>query len=425
MKRNASYYSPDVFQRTTARRLSFGGKISAPKYGSASFTYDSSETGGSALRQALSAGSKSGGFIKTQSRVKYGKRSRATNLGVVTVVEIGGIVDGGANTASAGNTVSVGHCQFPPQLAHLMFWRAMIKKLAVACKMNVYNFELGLNAPIGSIFQCFYRRTPTSALTPHTYTIAALTDSLETVAQNFFNFFDALDDAEDLELFSIIYASKTNALGDLQVFSDGSLFLQNGTFTLFSKSTLKIQNRTIAADGDDEEDVNNIPLYGKAFYGKGSGTSGITNDQTVSGGPAVGFWCDALNGTLAKVPPEKWYQEIPQASHFRNVITTGKVHLEPGYIKTSVLDGKITVSLNKMYRILFRPDDSVNTHAKAIMGRFRFIMLEKMINAVAGTAANSIKIGYEHNLRIGGYVTLKRNSETAQMNNVALLDNDV
>lgn len=370
------------------------------------------------------ANSKSMGFIRTPARVKSRGRARATNLGVVDVIETGGVLDAGANTATAGNTVAVGHCQFPPSLAHLMFWRALIKKLAVLCKMSVYNFSVNQNWTVGSVFTCYYRLGPDVNFTSRLY-VTALGDSLETVAQSFYNFFDTLDNSQDLEFHQLIFNQKAPAAGEVNLYSDGVMNLQNATFTIFSKSTLKVQNRTVQDAADDEESVDNVPLYGKAFYGKGSGTSGITLDQTYVGGPATGFWCHAFNGTMSKVPTEKWYQEIPQASHFRTVISTGKVHLDPGHIKTSVLDGKLTISLNKLYRILFRAEDTVNNHAKAILGRFRFIMLEKMINAVTGSATNSIKCAYEHNLRIGGYITLNRSTETAQLNNVANIDNDI
>lgn len=368
--------------------------------------------------------SKSAGFIQTKQKVKYRGRLRSTNLGVVDVIETGGVLDAGVNTATAGNTVAVGHCQFPPGLAHKMFWRAVIKKLAVMCKMNVYNFEAGVSFNTGAMFQAFYRKGPESGLVPHTFTCSG-THSLEAVATDFFNHFEMLDDAEDLELFSICFYDKVTALGQFTNFSNGLIKLDNATFTIFSKSTLKVQNRTVNQTGGDEESVDNVPLYGKAFYGKGSGTSAITADQTYSGGAASGFWCDASNGTMAKVPLEKWYQEIPQASHFRHVLTTGKVHLDPGHIKTSVLDGKVTISVNKLYRILFRTDSAVNNHSKAILGRFRFMMLEKMLTSVTGEAANSIKCAFEHNIRIGGYITLKRSTETAQLNSVYNLDNEI
>lgn len=372
------------------------------------------------------ASSKSAGFISTRQRVKTRGRARATQLGVVDVIETGGVLDAGANTASAGNTVAVGHCQFPQGLAHKIFWRAMIKKLAVACKMNVYNFEAPVTYNVGAQFQVFYRKDPLSAYTSHTYVTTATAVSLETIAMDFFNHFDNLDNAADLEFLQLSFFDKIVAVGQMSNYSNGTIFLQNASFVLFSKSTLKVQNRTIGTTGGDEDSVDNVPLYGKAFYGKGSGTSGITVDNTYSGGAATGFWCDALTGTMAKVPTEKWYQEVPQASHFRQVIGTGKVHLDPGHIKTSVLDGKVTISLNKLYRLLFRTEDVGSTsHAKAILGRFRFMMLEKMLNSVVGDANNSIKCAFEHNIRMGGYIKLRRDTETAQLNSVANLDNEI
>jgi len=372
------------------------------------------------------ANSKSSGFIQTNIPVKYRGVSRATNLGVVEVIETGGVLDAGIESATAGNTVAVGHCQFPPALAHRTFWRCMVKKLATQCRMPVRNFEEPLNLNEQSSWQITYRLKPESAWVTHSYGVPAppATVSLETVANNFFLHFEALDDAEDLELHQIAFINRDTVVTTFHFYSSGMIDLANASFVIFSKSTLKVQNRTVGSTGGDEESVDNVPLYGKAFYGKGSGTGAITNDQ-VPGVAASAFFCQAINGTLAKVPTEKWYQEIPQPSHFMNVLSTGKVHLDPGHIKTSTLDGKVSVPFSKLFKLLFRTDSASNTHAKAYLGRFRMIMLEKMLTTVVSVASNSIKCAYEHNIRIGGYVKLKRSTETAQMNSVYNLANAV
>jgi len=52
------------------------------------------------------------------------------------------------------------------------------------------------------------------------------------------------------------------------------------------------------------------------------------------------------------------------------------------------------------------------------------MMLEKMLNTVVGDENNGIKVGYEHNIRIGGYILNPRQTETAQLNSVANLANE-
>lgn len=367
------------------------------------------------------ASSKSAGFIKTRSRVSYRGRGKATNLGVVDVIETGGVLDAGANTATAGNTVAVGHCNFPSETAHLIFWRAIVKKLAIRAGMPVYNFQQILNMQPNDLIVVQYRTEAKLNESNSTYTANGSTDSLEAVAQLFAASFQAIDDGDDMEFREIRYIP--SAAASYSHYSGCKVDLQNASFVLFSKSTLKIQNRTVNAVGGDEESVDNVPLYGKAYFGKGSGVSPITNDVNYTTA-APGFWCDSTSGVLAKVPTEKWYQEVPQAGQFRGVNRTGKVHLDPGHIQTSVLDGKVTISLNKIYKLLFHTEDVGNTHIKTYLGRFRFVMLEKMLNSVAGSAANSIKLAYECNLRIGGYIITRRSTETAQLNNVANLANE-
>lgn len=365
--------------------------------------------------------SKSSGFIKTRSRVSYRGRSKATNLGVVDVIETGGVLDAGANSATAGNTVAVGHCNFPSETAHLIFWRAIVKKLAVRAGMPVYNFQQVIQMQPNDLIVVVYRTEAKLNESTSTYTANGSTDTLEGVAQLFYASFQAIDDGDDMEFREIRYVP--SASQSYSHFSGCKVDLQNASFVLFSKSTLKVQNRTVNSVGGDEESVDNVPLYGKAYFGKGSGVSPITNDQNYTTA-APGFWCDSTSGVLAKVPLEKWYQEVPQASHFRGVFRTGKVHMDPGHLQTSVLDGKVTISLNKIYKLLFHTEDVANTHIKTYLGRFRFMIVEKMLNSVAGSAANSIKLAYECNLRIGGYIKTRRSTETAQLNNVANLANE-
>lgn len=388
----------------------------------------------SSLRRRLNVGrrnygaahSKSGGFIKGGRRVKYRTTKQVSNnLGTVEVIEKGGVIDAGISSSSAGNTVAVGHCNMPTQLAHKVFWRAIVKKLLISMKMDVSDFEAVLQQLYtGDRFRVTYRVSADSAVGSTDYTLlgtsgGVTTDTPESVSSAFLSLFSASADLQDLEFtqfeyipFSSLTVIKVNMAGCI-------IDLRNATFTFFAKSSLKVQNRSVSSTNTDDNAVDNVPLYGKTYGGRGSGTSSITRDSAYSVA-SYGFWCDDTTGTLAKVPTEKWFQEVPQPNHFRHVSYSGKIHLDPGHIKTSVLDGKVTISLNKVYKLLFnQPSGSTRAHEKAVLGKFRFMMLEKMINSVGGTAANSIKLAFENNIRAGGYITTKRSYGTAQLNNVS------
>lgn len=371
--------------------------------------------------------SKSGGFISTTQRAKRGGRNKVNRLGVSMVIERGGVLDAGENTSSAGNTVAVGHCNAPIILVHQMLWRAIIKKLVIASGQfsNLENFEEGIGGlASGSFVRVSYSQGPDQAWVASDYSLTTTT-SWNDVALYFAGLFTgASTPFNNTELiFEEIRLGSSN-------YADTTVNLRKAVFHFYSKSTLKVQNRTVNATGGDEESVDNVPLYGKAYFGKGSGTQAYTKDSSGYVIAGSGFHGDVATGTIAKVPTEKWYQEPVPASHFIRVLKVGKVHLDPGHIKTSVLDGRYTISLDKFYKLLrveiapTGPAPYTYYHDRSIMGVYRFMILEKMLNSVVGTAANSIKCAFEHNIRIGGYITTKNQTETAQLNNLVNIANE-
>jgi len=369
------------------------------------------------------ANSKSSGFIYTPQIVKASRKSKVTKKGVQIVLERGGVLDAGANTTTAGNTVAIGHANCPLVLAENMLWRAIVKQLFIkaGALTTMSNFEEAIGGLAGGIIRVRYRLNPDSAFTQFTYT-TLVTDSLETISKKLWEqFIDPTilgGSNNNLEFFDIRLGGPN--------YSDVVLNLRKAVFHFYGKSTLKVQNRTVQDTTDDEESVDNVPLHGKAYFGKGSGTSAFTHDASYSIA-ASGFHTDVEFGALAKVPTEKWYQEPVPPSHFIRVLKSGKVHLDPGHIKTSVLDGRFKVSVNQFYKMLAieitlsagLPTE--NYHRRSNLGHYRFMILEKMINAVVGTTTNSIKCAWEVNLRMGGYITTSNETETAQLNDLANL----
>lgn len=371
--------------------------------------------------------SKSAGFITTTQRAKRGGRSKVNRLGVSMVIERGGVLDGGENTSGSGNTVAVGHCNAPIILVHQMLWRAIIKKLVIASGQfsNLENFEEGIGGlSSGSFVRVSYSQGADNGWVNSDFTLTSST-SWNDVALHFAGLFTgASSPFNNTELiFEEIRLGSSN-------YADTTVNLRKAVFHFYSKSTLKVQNRTVNATGGDEESVDNVPLYGKAYFGKGSGTQAYTKDSATYVIAGSGFHGDVATGTIAKVPTEKWYQEPVPASHFIRVLKVGKVQLDPGHIKTSVLDGRYTISLDKFYKLLrveiapTGPAPYTYYHDRSIMGTYRFMILEKMLNSVVGTAANSIKCAFEHNIRIGGYITTKNQTETAQLNNLVNIANE-
>lgn len=164
------------------------------------------------------------------------------------------------------------------------------------------------------------------------------------------------------------------------------------------KSALKMQNRTINSTGNDQaDDVDNVPLYGRTYDGTGNYLQieesyyfpNLTNEWNVAhfGGTA--------NSTLA---------EPPQLSVVQRAKRSGKLHLDPAEIKTSVLEAGYKLNLNQLFKIISRGDNS-NTQNILNIGKFRMFSLEKMLQAVGTTTVNGIQLFYEADLKSGCIAT--------------------
>lgn len=171
------------------------------------------------------------------------------------------------------------------------------------------------------------------------------------------------------------------------------------------KSTLKIQNRTVNSDGNNEaDDVDNVPIYGKYFDYKTNGT--VFQDYSTATG-ASAIVTHPVYGVLSTAAPTttgtKMYTEIPLQTQLAGCKKSGKSHLDPGEIKTSVLRDKFTISFAKLIKIYQGKVSSVAgpNYTQYWLGKSRLFAWEKMINAVAMSATTQFNLAYEHQIDIG------------------------
>jgi len=421
-KRNAPY-TPI---RTTRRRLSFDSsgpfsysygkhRITTPNF---KVSYGTQTDDGFQSLPATSvtggASAKTAGFIATTLAASRPQKDIFNVKGLTVVKEIGGVVAGGVATPTSGNVVAVGHACCPSWTAHQMMWRAIVKHLFVRAgltEMSDFNTVIP-GVSTGDLVRVVYRADADSSMTQSDFTLTSGVTTFEAVADAFRGFFTSNYNA-DLSFHAIQLIPLITGATWL---NSTYISLKRCMVYLKGKSSLKIQNTTSEVSTGDEESLNNVPLHGKAYYGKGTGTEGITNDSAaITSG--VTFRADNEYGAIAKVPTERWYQEIPPPSQFTQVSTFGKIVLDPGHIKTSVVSFYKAIPLNSIYRSLF--DNDINEkHTKTRAGVYRFVLLEKMIASTTPTADNQIKIQYEVNLRMGCYVTTQNSTETAQLNDV-------
>lgn len=173
---------------------------------------------------------------------------------------------------------------------------------------------------------------------------------------------------------------------------------------IFVKSAMKIQNRTLAVAGTGEDPadsgaVDAVPLYGKSYSGKGTALFSMTpyNPNT---GAASDLITDQTYGVVVGSESLSGRSEPLQPSEFRNAKSSGKIHLDPGEIKTSVLTSSYTLFFNTLLKDCLSVLTATNTLTNLQYrnrGKFRVFALEKMINV---TGDNAISVAFEVNQEI-------------------------
>ncbi len=179
------------------------------------------------------------------------------------------------------------------------------------------------------------------------------------------------------------------------------------TVHLYVKSSMKIQNRTRAADGStDAQDVANNPIVGYKYdFKSGVPQCKVDGAYLLNSVRGVG----AVNVIRAAQLPNV-FKEPPLGSVFSNVKKAVKVRMQPGDIKEGSINYKVNMKLLQFLRKLHRrvsyysgtPSDYIQMDS---IGPSQMYAFEDVINV---NALELIQIGYEVNREIGMYITSGR-----------------
>lgn len=166
--------------------------------------------------------------------------------------------------------------------------------------------------------------------------------------------------------------------------------LQDAMVDIFVKSALKIQNRSVAAAGDDELDVNNVPVYGKLYQGKGNGALQRSVDNvSFLNGAATGNNVNIDGSTFAN------FAEPPHPAEFTHVNRYTKVFVNPGHIKTNVLTFKTKINITNLFIKIYKYYWNNQTSDWFNLGVFSMFGIERVIAKLGGEASPGINVTYE------------------------------
>lgn len=347
------------------------------------------------VSQTGAMASKSAGFFgkgtrkyKRKALVKYSK-----NNGVNHTIESN-------NTATGVDTVWIGHHTFPyislyKQAVKVVF-KALLARAGVQVISSTNSFP---ELFAGAVIRVEYRVTPQANIQTADYTFGAGAATMDDFVTWFLGNtrpWSAQPDTQFVRMEFLGAATPQKPTADV--------VLSNFLVKIAVKSTLKLQNRSknqlgALPDGNDQtEESDVVPLYGKSYYASGTElkTRKTFIGDTTSSNAVVG---EMYAGCVFGVETDNSMKEPPQGySEFSNVKKVGKAHLDPGQIKTSVLQDTYTMYFNT-FQFIYGNDPLTNAAIRRwrTRGHLRVFCLEKMIN----TNENfGIVVAYENNTEI-------------------------
>lgn len=355
--------------------------------------------------------SKSAGFFKKGTK-KLQTLDQFAKSGAVYALEQGGVIEDSA--APFAQSVIIGHASYTQYVLRAIVAYAMSKMVAKVLLVDFEAFSEPIMEPgTEMLIKIVYRQSTYGAM--NTYSIAPT--SWETLARGIYDWFKQQGDS--LEPLSMECLTRTGSTGAYQ--KRFNLNLSKCKIDLYAKSALKIQNRTVnLTANNDEEDVDNVPLYGKSYNGNGNfacfnfnqGTLQVIAPNTVTAvpGPFETVASYKYPVITLKNTAGSTLAEPPGKAQFARVNAVGKAHLDPGQIKTDVLIYRKQVTLRHFIQKMlnYLPNDDVSVSG----GKFRFFIFEKMIQAQSTDAQKCIRIAYEQDLKLAASATAPRSVAT-------------
>jgi len=277
---------------------------------------------------------------------------------------------------------------------------SLLKAGLAKCNIDVYNpYDVVNTSGRTLTFYIAYKTTPTALTFSFVNTIITDTTTFQAVANDL-----------ETKILTITGTNTTPILCQLRIEYSlvatpaipaaqiALLDLKRTKVELYSKSSFKMQNRSVTVAGDNEaDDVDNVPLYGKQY--DGAGNYFYAGDIYYLAGTG-----DLFNSRTEGCPPSSLLVEPQPLSVIKRAKTIGKLLMEPGAVKTSVLTDRRSMNINILIKMLCRytVDNIVP------IGKFRLFHLEKMLQTVATTTANAIKIAHETDIKYGMIVTMPK-----------------
>jgi len=341
---------------------------------------------------------RSGGFFKT----KKFKSNPETISGINYTGEFGG-------SAANANMVVIGHTTAPTTIIYKQMWIAVLKRLFKLADFDI--LETDTPMPFGGKIITTFKTHVDAGLGFDTFVFGSLTNTLKQIADYYADSARAWNQnfatrSNALEMFDMTWSPLRDPLVDAYLYvKTARVRLDEMVVKIGSKSTLKIQNRsTHVADAHNADTVDQVPLYGKSYEGKGTGAVWINQEHSTAH-----FVASGADGVIRPNPPAQM-KEPPKPIEFKGTQKLGKARIDPGIIKTSALYHTASHTPSMWVRML--GPCLWNSYTSPSVGRYRFFCLEKILDA---DEADPLTCAYEHNIAITSSTYVFRKNATVQM----------
>lgn len=353
--------------------------------------------------------SKSSGFLNTYRKTRKAvSRKPFVHNGVTYVKEV-------SSVAQAEECLWIGHSVPLTMLKYSAFW-AVLKALFVKANGFVQNFGSNTlltdcGAQTNDIIRMVYKidaNAPSNAFDRTVGTTAGTT--VDTLVNAFAN--EPLIDSQSIQVIDFRYISAGTGSSSSDM-NQAVLRCQNAKIYFDVKLDLKMQNRSVQGSSDSD-DVNNQPIYGKSYQGIGIGPVVKGHPRNTgtnfSANTATGLIVRANNSTLAPSSFEgalERYAEPLDYQYFQNVDKIGKIHIDSGQLKTSVIHKKMVFVfsnflclINQQVIVPSNTTGGLKSFMPRKLAEYRMFGCEKMIDAVVSGAGSPIDVAFEHNIKI-------------------------
>nr|QKI28987.1 Cap [Forsythia suspensa CRESS virus] len=351
------------------------------------------------------------GRVRPTRRVRGGFVAKAQQKGFSIHFEKGG-------TINDPYCAYIGHGTCPQTILRRLMLGCLLKALIRRMGMSFSNCNQPLTfLTLGDQFIIRFRINQESATEQNiTYTLPGNQPTFQNLLNGFVNAWvtsvQAATFKSSIDWLLVEAMFSPAGTGDLTACR---IPLENATITFAAQSELKVQNRSVPAEGDDTNDeVDRIPLRGMIYQFSGNGTNFKRTALAAIGEvqfTPIGEKQDGIFLYGANVNGgAEVLKEPPHPYNFVRCKKYNSIRCNPGEVKSSKVNYKTTMYLSTLLKLIVGTNEDAANAAVSVLqtrGMFNLVAMEKVIETSSVASTQLIQLAWEVDYRIFGFISPK------------------